>query len=576
MEVVKAIAKQATAEHDRAALRFDMKTHSYGQLISATWQMLQELEAATTKSFQSEGVVGGKWSLGGARVGILAKPSAEFVAGVLATWFGGGVVIPLAVNYPEAELFHVLNDSEVSVLLSTEEHREIMEIVASKCGAKYSQIPTVPSTPLANGVHEVYGDVEADILSAMFDLMKVSKTAEGNDPALIVYTSGTTSKPKGAVHTHNSIAAQVKVLTEAWECSSTDQFLHCLPLHHIHPMLLTIIHMSFNVDFLPKFSVRGIWHKLRESYPKDGNAVIGGTITVFTGVPTMYTRLLQGYEAMDPETQAASSYAARQLRLMMCGSAALPYPLMKQWESITGHWLLDRYGMTEFGVALSNPLKGVRKAGTVGLPLPGVQLVWKEASCITNTDNENLLSNYLKAKIIVDEDSDSSDGELAIKCASLFKEYWKQPKITKEAFMDDGFFRTGDTVTMDEDGYYIISGRTNADIMKVGGYKLSALDIEAVLLEHPDVAECSVLGLSDEDYGQVVCAVIVPEASARERAKQESRPAMTLEELQAWAKDKLAPYKIPTKLFVFDAFKRNHMGKVNKKDLKKELEQLEQ
>ncbi|XP_020518244.1 malonate--CoA ligase-like [Amborella trichopoda] len=346
MEVVKAIAKQATAEHDRAALRFDMKTHSYGQLISATWQMLQELEAATTKSFQSEGVVGGKWSLGGARVGILAKPSAEFVAGVLATWFGGGVVIPLAVNYPEAEL-----------------------------------------------------------------------------------------------------------------------------------SLITPLYVGAVVDFLPKFSVRGIWHKLRESYPKDGNAVIGGTITVFTGVPTMYTRLLQGYEAMDPETQAASSYAARQLRLMMCGSAALPYPLMKQWESITGHWLLDRYGMTEFGVALSNPLKGVRKAGTVGLPLPGVQVSSKS---------------------------------------------------------------------------------------KLGCF------------QHPDVAECSVLGLSDEDYGQVVCAVIVPEASARERAKQESRPAMTLEELQAWAKDKLAPYKIPTKLFVFDAFKRNHMGKVNKKDLKKELEQLEQ
>ncbi|KAI9107768.1 hypothetical protein K1719_021104 [Acacia pycnantha] len=261
--------------------------------------------------------------------------------------------------------------------------------------------------------------------------------------------------------------------------------------------------------------------------------------------------LIQGYQAMDPQLQAASAAAARNLRLMMCGSSALPQPVMQEWEAITGHRLLERYGMTEFVMAISNPLKGERKAGTVGKPFPGVQV-----------------------KILADEESGSNVnkvGELCIKSPSLFKEYWKLPEVTKESFIDDGFFKTGDAVTMDEDGYYIILGRTNADIMKVGGYKLSALEIESVLLENPAVSECCVLGLPDKTYGEVVCAIIVAEAETKKKREEESKPAITLEELTSWAKDRLAPYKIPTRLFLWDSLPRNAMGKVNKKELKKLL-----
>ncbi|KAF6164442.1 hypothetical protein GIB67_025268 [Kingdonia uniflora] len=290
--------------------------------------------------------------------------------------------------------------------------------------------------------------------------------------------------------------------------------------------------LLLKVEFLPKFSVRGIWQRWRESYPADGTTA-ENAITVFTGVPTMYTRFIQGYEAMDPELQAVSASAASRLRLMMCGSSALPYPIMVQWESITGHRLLERYGMTEFVMALSNPLRGLRKGGTVGNPLPGVQVR------------------------IFSEDKSGSDtgvGELCVKSPSQFKEYWKRPEVTKESFTDDGYFKTGDTVKVDEDGYFIILGRTNADIMKVGGYKLSALEIEGVILEasshlldiqlvHPFVAECCVLGLSDKDYGEAVSAIIVPQAGAKIQGVEELKPAISLKELQTWAKEKLAPYK---------------------------------
>ncbi|CAN6456541.1 unnamed protein product [Victoria cruziana] len=234
---------------------------------------------------------------------------------------------------------------------------------------------------------------------------------------------------------------------------------------HVHGLvnaLFAPLYAGSVVEFMPKFSVRGIWQRFRESYPKDGNKA-DDAITVFTGVPTIYTRLLQGYGAMDSDLQLASASAARQLRLMMCGSSALPYPVMQQWENITGHRLLERYGMTEFVMAISNPLKGVRKGGTIGKPLPRVQV-----------------------KIIAEDGSDSGTadaGELCVKSPSLFKEYWKLPEVTKESFVDGGFFKTGDTVKVDEDGYYIILGRSSADIMKVGGYKLSALEIEAVLFE---------------------------------------------------------------------------------------------
>ncbi|KEH28803.1 fatty acyl-CoA synthetase family protein [Medicago truncatula] len=498
MEVLKAIAKQDFASHGNVAIRADQKSYSYMQIISSAQKISNLLCGSNVKA----------GNLGGARIGIVAKPSAEFVAAVLGTWLSGGVAVPLAVSYPEVELLYVMNNSDTSAILSTEDHSELMQNIANKTSSQFFHLPPVANKSLekSRDEHSQNGKIDADgILLEKFE-------RSSQDPALILYTSGTTGKPKGVVHTHGSIIAQV--------------------------------------EFLPKFSVGGIWKRWRESYPTEGSKADDAT-TVFTGVPTMYARLIQGYRAMDPELQAVSASAARNLRLMMCGSSALPQPVMQEWEAITGHRLLERYGMTEFVMALSNPLKGERKAGTVGKPLPGVQV-----------------------KILADEEHGNEineAGELCVKSPSLFKEYWKLPEVTKESFTEEGFFKTGDAVTTDKDGYYIILGRTSADIIKAGGYKLSALEIESVIIEHPAVSECCVLGLPHKEYGEIVGAIIVPEADVKRKRDEESKPALSIEELSTWAKDKLAPYKIPTRLILWDSLPRNAMGKVSKKELKKIL-----
>ncbi|XP_019194137.1 PREDICTED: malonate--CoA ligase-like isoform X2 [Ipomoea nil] len=539
MDLVKEVASKGPDSFGSIAIKADQKCFSYLQLISCAkgiCSLLSNLDLKTEDNIRRNN------DLGGARVGIVAKPCPEFVAAILGIWLNGGVAVPLALSYPEAEILHVMNDSDISMILSTEDHQELMENVAAKTGAQLSLLPTIPS------VHPLPSD-DGNSLQIEF-----SHNVKGEDPALILYTSGTTGRPKGVVHTHKSILAQVQMLRDAWEYSSEDHFLHCLPLHHVHGLfnaLFAPLYAGSKVEFIPKFSVRGIWQRWRESYPKDG-AKADDAITVFTGVPTMYTRLIQGYEAMDPELQSTSSSAAKNLRLMMCGSSALPLPIMQRWETITGHTLLERYGMTEFVMAISNPLRGKRKGGTVGKPFPGVQ-----------------------AKILSEDgsvDDATGVGELCIKSPSLFKGYWKLPEVTKDSFTNDGFFKTGDAVRVDEDGYFVILGRTNADIMKVGGYKLSALEIEAVLLEHPAISECCVLGLPDKDYGEAVCAIVVAEAELKQKLELESSESvLTLQQLSAWAKEKLAPYKIPTALYLWDSLPRNAMGKVNKKELKKIL-----
>ncbi|XP_071901488.1 probable CoA ligase CCL8 isoform X3 [Coffea arabica] len=515
MELVKAVASKGSQTGQSIAVRSEQKSYSYHQLISSAWRISTLLCNGGLKTAVD---LKGNKHLGGIRIGIVAKPCAEFVAGILGTWLSGGVAVPLALSYPEAELLHVMNDSvsstepssshDISMILSTEDHQELLKDVAAKTAAHFSLLPPVIGT--STELDQSHNG-ELNVIERVQGIENFS-AIEDEKPALILYTSGTTGKPKGVVHTHRSILAQV--------------------------------------EFMPKFSIRGIWQRWRESYPRKETKV-DDAITVFTGVPTMYTRLIQGYEAMDPELQAISALAAGQLRLMMCGSSALPLPIMQQWEAITGHRLLERYGMTEFVMAISNPLRGVRKGGTVGKPLPGVQV-----------------------KILAEDGNDddkSGVGELCVKSPSLFKGYWKLPTVTEESFIDGGFFKTGDAVRVDEDGYYIILGRTNADIMKAGGYKLSALEIEAVLLEHPVISECCILGLPDRDYGEAVCAIVVPDAEVKRKREEELKPALSLEELSTWAKEKLAPYKLPTRLLLWESLPRNAMGKVNKKDLKRKL-----
>lgn len=568
--------------HRATAITDDRRSHSYGELLHSSFQLsllLQSLlhgerqlpVANTSLEAHGDGVNEiqheGSKTLGvykktnaegevvvvterskkvemvkGARIGIMGHPSAEFVAGMWGTWLSGAVAVPLALHHPEAELLHVLSDAGVSIVFATEEYQALLEPAAEKCGARFYLLPSVASLDI-----DLSNEAEVQSIEKMeAEVQEVSSRIRGEQAALIIYTSGTTGKPKGAVHTHASIEAQVQMLAKAWEYSPKDRFLHCLPLHHVHGLvniLLAPLFAGATIEFLPKFSTWDVWRRWQESYSHP-DVPARDAVTVFSGVPTIYVRLLQGYDLMDIDHQKSCSLAASKLRLMMCGSSALPEPVMEKWERVTGHRLLERYGMTEFGMGLSNPLHGERRPGFVGEPLPGVE-----------------------ALIVEEEGAASGVGNLCIRSPGMFCEYWNLPQVTEESFRKDGFFETGDTVTI-ENGYYKILGRTSVDIIKSGGYKISSLEIEAVLLQHPVIAECVVLGIPDKDYGEVISAVIIPHETQAAAAAAQWEPVLTLEALRDWARPLLAPYKIPQHLLVWESLPRNAMGKVNKKDLK--------
>jgi malonyl-CoA/methylmalonyl-CoA synthetase len=345
---------------------------------------------------------------------------------------------------------------------------------------------------------------------------------------MIIYTSGTTGRPKGVVSTHAIVGAQISSLISAWEWRPSDRLLLVLPLHHVHGIvngLGSALAVHATCEMHASFDAAAVWDRLAS-----------GEITVFTAVPTIYSRLIASWDAAPPRVQEARTAGARALRLMMSGSAALPVHVLERWRDITGHTLLERYGMTEIGMALSNPLHGERRPGFVGQPLPGVQvrLVDDQARLVTE-----------------------GAGELEVRGPSVFLEYWRRPDETKAAFRD-GWFRTGDVAAV-ENGSFRLLGRTSVDIIKTGGFKVSALEIEEVLRTHPSIADCAVVGVTDDEWGERVSAAVELKPGA----------TLTLGGLQQWAQRQLAPYKIPRMLTPVAALPRNAMGKVIKPEVAK-------
>jgi malonyl-CoA/methylmalonyl-CoA synthetase len=346
--------------------------------------------------------------------------------------------------------------------------------------------------------------------------------------AMILYTSGTTSRPKGVVTTHANITAQIMCLVETWEWSADDRIVLCLPLHHIHGIINVVscaLWSGATCEVLPRFDTNAVWER-----------IAGSSITLFMAVPTVYVKLIAVWDAASPERRATLSEACAKLRLMVSGSAALPVSTLERWKEISGHTLLERYGMTEIGMALSNPLRGERVPGSVGTPLPSVevQLVGENGAPV----------------------APGTPGEIEVRGPSVFAEYWGKPDAMRDAFRD-GWFRTGDTAVI-ENGVYRILGRTNIDILKTGGHKVSALEIEETLREHPAVAECAVVGVPDLEWGERVAAAVVLIDGG----------ALDLPSLRIWAKEFLAAHKLPSRLLVLDALPRNAMGKVTKPAIK--------
>jgi malonyl-CoA/methylmalonyl-CoA synthetase len=407
----------------------------------------------------------------------------------------GGVCVPLAVSHPPAELEHVIRDAGASIVVGGGRQAEALEAIAEAVGARFIRIADLLAT-----------DAEPRAFSEPDYLRR----------AMILYTSGTTGKPKGVVTTHGQFAAQIASLLAAWEWTPSDRTLLVLPLHHVHGIVNVLgcaLAAGGSCEILPQFDPEPAWERLSS-----------GEITVFSAVPTIYHRLIASWDAAPPALRRQRSDGARQARLMMSGSAALPRHTLERWREITGHTLLERYGMTELGMALSNPLHGERRPGSVGTPLPGVEVRL-------------------------------TDGELEVRGPGVFLEYWNRPAETRAAF-DEGWFRTGDSAVL-EDGAYRLLGRTNVDILKTGGYKISALEIEDVVREHPAVADCAVVGVRDDEWGDRVSAAVelVPGAT------------LTLDDLQRWTKARLAPYKTPKALRCVAVLPRNALGKVVKPDV---------
>jgi malonyl-CoA/methylmalonyl-CoA synthetase len=476
----------------RVAVVANGRSYTYGDLERASRRV-------------AGGLLGSSGDLEQARIAFFVRPGFEYVAVQRGIWRAGGVVVPLALSHPPRELEYVVRDSGATVVAGEPECEPTLSPIAAAAGARF--VTTV----------DVLRSDEAQVLPHLGATRR----------AMIIYTSGTTARPKGVVTTHANIGAQIASLVEAWEWTPSDRLLLVLPLHHVHGIingLGSALAVAATCEIVPAFDAVHVWDRLAS-----------GEISVFTAVPTIYHRLIAAWDAAPDEVRHRWSEGTRRVRLMMSGSAALPVQTLMRWRELTGHTLLERYGMTEIGMALSNPLHGERRPGTVGVPLPGVDVR------------------------LVDESgapvAEGVPGEVEVRGPSVFSEYWRRPDDTRAVFRD-GWFRTGDMAVI-ENGAYRLLGRTAVDIIKTGGFKVSALEIEEVLRTHPAIAECAVIGLADPEWGERVAAAV------------ELGPvqALSLGELQKWAKDHLAPYKVPRALQVVKALPRNAMGKVVKPEV---------
>ena len=454
----------------------------------------------------------------GKAVGVMAHPGAEYCAAMLAVWRLGWIAVPLSPSHPIGELTHAIREARVEIVFVTDNLLDKVADLGRSCPVRAVRY---------------IDDVPRDRDDASRDDLTKSPEPEPNDGALVIFTSGTTGAPKAALHTHASLAAQIDSLAEAWGWTGADKILHALPLNHVHGIVnawMCAHAVGAEVTFCAKFSATEWWRSVADR--NDGTHT---TTTIFMGVPTMYVRLIQSYDAVESEERRRQmSAGASRLRLCVSGSAACPVPVAKRWSEIAGgKELLERYGATEIGMALSQPLAGRRVPGRVGHPLPGVQV-----------------------KLV--------DGELRVKGPGVFGGYVGRPEATAACFDELGFFITGDATEYDENLGYRIMGRTSVDIIKHGGYKLSALEIESAVLEHPGVGECAVCGVPDDVYGEIVGCVLAP-GPASDGAPVSPPP--DAEELRAFLKDRMASYKAPGVVVVVDAVPRNAMGKVNKRSL---------
>ncbi|MFE6401664.1 acyl-CoA synthetase [Streptomyces alboflavus] len=481
------------------ALTFGDRALTYAGLASAAGTLASRLTAA-----------------GATRVAVWATPTLETAVAVVAALRAGVPAVPLNPKSGAAELGHIVADSEPSLVLAGAGD-ELPEALA---GLGRVDVVAEVADAGASGSADTGASGPADAGDALAP----------SSPALIVYTSGTTGPPKGAVLSRRAISSTLDALEDAWQWTDADVLVHGLPLFHVHGLILGILgplRRGGSVRHLGRFSTEGVAREL----------ATGGTMLF--GVPTMYHRIAEALPD-EPELVKALSGA----RLLVSGSAALPVHDHERIASATGRRVVERYGMTETLMNTSVRADGEPRAGTVGVPLPGVEL-----RLVDEADAE-----------IPPDAGPEAVGEIQVRGPNLFTSYLNRPDATEAAFAPGGWFRTGDMAVRDADGYVRIVGRKATDLIKSGGYKIGAGEIENALLEHPGVREAAVTGEPDPDLGERVVAWIAP-----------ADPALppTLDALAAHVAARLAPHKRPRVLHLVDALPRNDMGKILKRALGK-------
>ena len=441
----------------------------------------------------------------GDRVAVQVNKSWQALALYLACIKAGGVFLPLNNAYTPREVEYFLNDAEPRILVCDPDDTDTIGSIALSIGAK----------PFTLG-QEGGGSLSAAADDCVADFEAVARDKE--DLAAILYTSGTTGRSKGAMLTHDNLWSNAEVLTKAWQFSDQDVLLHALPVVHTHGLFVatnTCLVAGASMIFLPGFHIDTMIERLPES-------------TCMMGVPTFYTRMLD-----EPRfTRELVSH----IRLFVSGSAPLLAETHIEFERRTGHRILERYGMTETSMNSSNPYDGERRAGTVGPPLPGVQI-----RVVSQKTGEPVPAGEI--------------GSVLVKGPNVFKGYWKMPEKTAEEFTVEGFFITGDLGMLSSDGYLTIVGR-DKDLIISGGYNIYPKEIEMVLDSLDGVTESAVIGVPHPDFGEAVVAILTGD----------SPPSQ--EEVKLNIKDELARFKQPKMIFTVDQLPRNSMGKVQKNVLR--------
>ena len=499
--IIEVLSQHAQRQPERPALFFANQTISYRELYASSERFGQALLA---------------WGLqAGDRVALFLDNSPTFVSAYFGIQLAGGIVVLVNTQYRQVELSHIMTDAGVRLCVTGaqgahELQRLSLPDLTTLVIVDDSDAPSGPIASLAF----------ADFVERYTPLSPVDLSLPRSEaPALLAYTSGTTGRAKGALLSQRNLLANISSLTGAWRWTDQDRLLLALPLFHAHGLVVGL-HGTLFTGASAVLRVKFVAAEILETLQHDPQ------ISLFFGVPTMYARLLKEVELQNVPLP--------RLRLFVSGSAPLSPQLFTTFERLSGQRILERYGMTETIMNMTNPYEGERRAGTVGAPFPG------QEGRIVDVHTRQLLPA-------------GEIGEIEVRGPHVFSGYWNRPDATAEAFSADGWFKTGDLGWCSADGYYTITGRARELIIS-GGYNVYPREVEDVLEAHPAVAEAAVLGMPDPDMGEQVVAVIVPQEGQTPDAA----------ELIAFCRERLASYKKPRHVVFAQTLPRNALGKIQK------------